>query len=53
MGGGFQGKFQAALAASKESWALEDSSQLGLSRMYRYDSDDFDQEGNLRSDLLL
>lgn len=38
--GRFQKKFQAALAASKESWVLEDSSHLGLSRMYRYDSDD-------------
>lgn len=38
--GRFQEKFQAALATIKDSWVLEDSGHLGLSRMYRYDSDD-------------
>lgn len=38
--GRFQEKFQAALATLKDPWVLEDSSHLGLSRMYRYDSDD-------------
>lgn len=36
----FKKKFQAVLASINEPWSTEDSSNLGLAKMYRYDNDE-------------